>query len=242
MQHDKALNGYREITKSWLFHDNRQPTQKRRLLIIETVLKEAEKRNLKTSYVPNKQLAVTITKGQDKILFGVRERQKRAKQKVDSKRNYISQEYENVLIPTGKLVLFVDPGYKTYLPAELSDRENIPLEHQFENIMSLLERALAAQHSRRLKKEEWNRQYQEKAKEQARLEKEQKNELQRRAALETKVLNYKKAQDIRGYIEDVQKAAHEKRVTINEEALLNWVKWAHDYADKLDAILINQPI
>ncbi len=243
----KTLHGCHEVISQWRSmnrEDHNTPVQKRRLLIMDAFLKAAERRALKVSYTVQKQgFYVTITKDRDSVEFGVREKHKREKEKItDPKKDYFKKGYNNVLVPTGVLILTINPGYKDYRPAELQDQDGHPLEQQLQDAMKALEKSFLAQQDRRLEREKWHHEREERAAYLRDLEEKKKQEQQKKDLLEDKVNCHLRASNIRNYVSEVLQANKDGKINLQNAELLAWKTWALAYADDLDPIVSKGPL
>jgi len=94
----------------------------------------------------------------------------------------------------------------------------------------------------RLNREAEEQKYWEWKQEQARQEKLLEQEQSRKAELETKASDWKKAGDIRAYIEAIDKSYLNKQIALESERFLTWKEWALAHANDLDPIVSGNPL
>ena len=200
---------------------------KRALRLLDTLIKELEKRNYLV-YVNERKLYVRIL-GVD-IQFVLKEKSKKItlKEKPDS---YSFNEYD--FVPTGEFLLSIENIYlEQKIQRNFTDNKSGRVEEKLNDfIIALIIVALAEKAEKKHREERrkvWEEEERKKreAEEKAILEKKKLEELETNAVL------WQKSKLIREYIEEYKKRV----VPLDEE----YIKWALEQADKLDPLVVDK--
>ncbi|MDX1486241.1 MAG: hypothetical protein R3229_17345 [Alphaproteobacteria bacterium] len=213
---------------------------RRRLRILNTVFQALEARGIgiETGFNDSDRLEARL--GCDRIAFTLNERRRRVRrarsakeraQNPDDLRRWV-QSYE----PSGVLIFELTRGQAPGLSTSWQDEPDAPLEGHVTEILATLLVALAHAREIREQEEAAARRRREAEEEEQRREAERHAERSRKLALRQRVKAWRVAEDIRAYVEAVEKAVESGELEVEAPALASWVTWAEAHAAELDPI------
>ncbi|MES5488827.1 hypothetical protein QMZ05_39310 [Bradyrhizobium sp. INPA03-11B] len=202
----------------------------RRHAILEALFRALEGKGAKLSETEKGLLRVTIDG--ENIDFQVREKNRQVRvSPQDSRSSYLSQE----LVGTGKLVFAI----RTYLRGphheEWRETASNPLEGQLPKIVDRLfegARILKAWH---LEQEQDRERWRQEAAQRAEKERLAKQEQKRRERLGELARNWTTAGQIREFLAAIRSKPLSSEAELGGKTLADWMAWAEDAADALDA-------
>jgi hypothetical protein len=216
--------------------------EKRRLRFLSALFKESEKRGYrvetKTTYLHD----VRIVVDEERIEIHVNERwrQRRVELSPDEKKrseNLLSgQAWKLEREDTGELTFkvrdYVDRGIKT----SWADRVGMPIEDQLNSIIAgfaiISENLKKRRHEREEEQRQWR---EEEERRQAKIQA-RRDEMERFRGLIGEVTQWKRANDIRSYVDAVRLTAQERPSKLGPSELEKWNLWALRHADRIDPL------
>jgi hypothetical protein len=146
------------------------------------------------------------------------------------------------LQPTGVLVFKIHTWIGTGVRTQWAEGARGLLENRLNEIVAGLLAVAGTIRQHRLEREEDERR--RRAEEEARVKREQarREEARRLEDLIQLASHWRKAADIRSYVQAVKTAARKGIVAVDRAKLDDWVKWALGRADKIDPLSAGNPI
>ncbi len=215
-------------------------TERRRLRLLSTLLKELEKRGHKVTVGSSGTHKASVLIGEEKVEFSLDERYRQVVLTPEERRtpDGLSQELQ----PTGELVFrlheYLDPGTRV----TWRDTSTKPLEEQLNRIIAGLLTAAAILRQHRVKREEEERRYRAAREERMRQEEAQRKEEEQLMGLIQQIRAWRQATDIRAYVEAVRAVAAAGRREVDPTRLQQWASWALAYADRMDPLISGDPL
>jgi hypothetical protein len=143
--------------------------------------------------------------------------------------------------PTGKLRIELKEWTSEPLRKRWADSAKRRLEDVLNDVVLGLVVVADATRARRLQREREERERQEAELRRIEAERQRREELERRQRLERQVESWTKAQQVRAFVDEVERRAQAKDKSIEPGTELgNWIAWARRHADRLDPL--NPPI
>jgi hypothetical protein len=211
----------------------------RALRIMDTLFKSLESRDytvgIRNDY--DKTLGVRING--EPIEFGLEERFQRLDhpdQKNSRLESWMRRRYQ--YIPTGNLFLKIGTWGIDGLQKSWSDRKTTRLETCLNDFIVGLIKIAEAAKVRRLRQEEEERLRREAQLRRQEEAQRQEEELARRRALEQEAANWDKARQLRNYLAALKDMLVSKHGEVQSESPADqWLRWAHQHADRLDPLI-----
>ena len=229
----KSLANAHPIVRNWLqkASGSLSSVERRRLRILNTLLKELTQRGYAVSVDPNRQHYPRVKIDDEIVDFWLKERHKQLRIRVDpEKRRYAWEpEWRTEFQPTGQLVLTID-SWTTGIRKQWSDAKTRRLEDQLNDVIAGLITAAAAFRRQRLEREERERKWRAEEERRRQLEqvrREKQEELQR---LLQEVEAWQRANLIRNYVRAKLSAIP------SDPELDDWATWASGLADEVDPL------
>ncbi len=218
--------------------------EKRRLRLLDALLKALEKRGFKVKLeAPNKEV-VEVMVGQEPISFIVSEGERYARKELTAEEKkstlYSGRPWRRERELTGELVFRIrtwSEGHKS----EWRDKRNLPLERQLGEVIGSLIIVGELHRRRRIEREEDHRRRMLDMQARWRQEEARKAEAARFQGLIKRAAQWRQAAEIRAYVEAVAKAA-DARGDIDQQKLREWSEWALAHADGLDPLVSGDPL
>jgi hypothetical protein len=139
--------------------------------------------------------------------------------------------------PTGKLRIQLNEWTSEHLRKRWADSAKRGLEDVLNDIVLGLVVVAGATRRRRLQREREERERQEAELRRIEAERQRREELERRQRLERQVESWTKAQQVRAFVEEVERRAQAKdKSTEPGSELAEWIAWARRHADRLDPL------
>lgn len=245
---EQRKEDYRRSGSSWFKPEKTTELDKRRWRIISTLLKELEARGFKTVADRTYNQFILVKYERDEIGFTVTERVRQYRRELtpEEKKEHwnANSKWKQISEPTGMLMLRISKEFRgsSWSAKDFQETDEQPLENQLNAVVAGFIEKLWSIKKQRMECEEEDRQRWKRREEAEHREKLLKEEQQRKAALETKTADWKKARDIREYVAAVISACSDKQLTIDEDTVDNWKQWALAHAEELDPIAAGNPL
>lgn len=211
--------------------------ERRRLRILDALLKELENKGCTVSQTDEWKEALEIHLGRDSVEFTLSERVRQVRRRLTdeerAKRHNSDQEWTQTREPTNELVVKISTFAPKSLPQSWQDKEELPLEIQLHEITAGILAAIGHARSRREEQEEIRRQQITDAEEKQRQEAEIQAELDRKTGLRQRATSWRIATELRAYVSAVEDASADPA---DRETLKTWKEWALQHADEIDPI------
>lgn len=206
-----------------------QPSLNRGFLILDTIIKELQKRGL-SIFRGDKKPTVDVLG--EKLSFSLFEKVTRYEpdySKAKYKNDYPHSRYRYK--PTGTLSLLIDgPGY--YSSASISDNRKKPLEDQLNDFFIKLYESADEIKKTRMERQQQEEKHQLQRKIRAEEKQQYEQEKRRQEKLELDAENWIKAKKIQAYIDAV-----EQSTTHQSDEQLAWIIWANNYVKELEQLI-----
>lgn len=139
--------------------------------------------------------------------------------------------------PTGKLRIQLKEWTSKHLRKRWADSAKRRLEDVLNDIVLGLVVVADAKRARRLQREREERERQEAERRRIEAERQRREELERRQLLERQVESWTKAQQVRAFVDEVERRAQvkDKSMELGTD-LAEWIAWARGHADRLDPL------
>jgi len=138
--------------------------------------------------------------------------------------------------PSGELVLCI-VDYHHGIQRTWSDGKRARLEERLNQFMKGVVVAAAAGRRERAEREERHRRWEEEERQREEAKRRYREEMARRAALDTAVENWTRSQRIRGFLRALEAVGSRIDDKAHEDpAVAEWLEWAHWYADLIDPL------
>ena len=246
------LEKERQSRKTWVAsgmnwpREHTKPIEKRRLRILSTLFKVLEKRGFKPTVEARHLYEVSVYQGQEKIEFTLRERERQRRvelTKEQKKDPYnLGRTWKQVREATGELVFRIRSLQYSIAQADWRDGPDHLLEDQLNAIVTGFIVAGEVLRRQRLERQEVARRYAEAERERWKQEELRKKEAERVQELLRCVSAWRQAAEIRAYVQAVRTAAGTARRDIDEARLEGWASWALIQADRLDPLMLSNPL
>ena len=139
--------------------------------------------------------------------------------------------------PTGKLRIQLKEWTSERLRKRWADSAKRRLEDVLNDVVLGLVVLADAKRARRLQREREERERQEAERRRIEAERQRREELERRQLLERQVESWTKAQQVRAFVDEVERRAQAKdKLTEPGAKLAEWIAWARRHADRLDPL------
>ncbi len=139
--------------------------------------------------------------------------------------------------PTGKLRIKLKEWTSESLRKRWADSTRRRLEDVLNDVVLGLVVLADAKRARRLQREREERERQEAERLRIEAERQRREELERRQLLERQVESWTKAQQVRAFVDEVERRAQAKDKSTEPGAkLAEWIAWARRHADRLDPL------
>ena len=219
--------------------------EKRRWRILSALFKALERHGFKVATEQGRLHEVSVSVGQERIGFRLFERVRQyrveltEKEKKDPSNVAYGRKWTQKKEPTGELIFKIDAGLPGGVQHEWRDTPEGQIEDQIATIVTgfviaaelLRQRRLERAEQERIRWEAMQRQWQE---EQAR-----KAEAERVARLVEEAAAWRKAADIRAYVEAARFAVQSGDSNVEPAKLESWAVWTLAQADQLDPLVFS---
>lgn len=220
----------------------------RRYCILSALFKGLDKHGFSVKATPGNIHAVAVVADGEEIDFSLAERERQYRreltkeEKIDPYNVAIGKKWRQVREPTGELVFrirsWVGPGAR----AEWKDGPGHPLEDQLSEIITGFIVVNELMRRRRRQQVEAEHRRMEDLREQRKREAAQKAEEARVHYLLRQARAWRRAAEIRAYVEAVKKAVQTGSRDIDQERFANWESWALAHADRIDPLVFGDPM
>ncbi len=257
----KTLSNPHTIVRMWLLENknrreaNRSPyghthqlrgnarCERRRLRILSALFGALERRGHQVVWNPQNPHDVALIVDGERLEFSLAQRQKQFKEDLtpEELRNPLNTSLgiksRTILRPTDTLVFKIQSWIGMGMRTQWRDGTRGPLEEHLNDIVAGLLAAAATIRRQRLEREEEQRCLLAKRMERERQEEAQRKEGQRLKGLLQQVERWRRATDLRAYVEAVRKATKAGRSEVDQARLDEWASWALTQADRMDPLV-----
>lgn len=220
--------------------------ERRRRRIISALLNALEARGFKVELDREYGQFIWVRHNWDRIGFSVNEHMHQYRRQLteDEKQNRSNQKWTQVSDPTDLLNLRISSEYRrSYDAKDFRETAENPLENQLNEVMIGFIEKIWTIKKQRLKREEEEDLRRKRYLEEENRKKLLKEEQERKNELETKAAQWKKAHDIRKYVDAVSKAFIENKLDgMDKDKLEDWKRWALTHAINIDPIASGNPL
>ncbi len=136
--------------------------------------------------------------------------------------------------PTDRLVIRITDYLSNAMRRSWGDGSIQKLENILPEVIVGVKLAAEDLLKRRLEREAWHRAYEKRLRRRAELEKRVKVEKERRNQMETEILDWRKAAEIRRFCDDLQQKMQHSPEEYPAELVKRWILWARALASKYD--------
>ncbi len=240
-ERDRQSRGY-----NW--HTPVTPLDRRMWRLTSCLFKQLEARGFKIAEesIDRYRKEVMIRYESDKVGFQIGERIKqyrRALTDEEKKERYSStQKWTQVRENTGKLEIIFEPGGSSWSKIKIQEEDERPFEDILNEVVIKVIEAMWDAKCQRLKNEENERQRRKEEHDRYERKKSAENEQKRRLNLEYKAQSWKRAQEIREYIDAVKTAREQGKLQIDDAEFNAWKAWVAAHADDIDFISNGNPL
>jgi len=140
--------------------------------------------------------------------------------------------------PTGKLTLSIGGYFSEGFRKNWSDTKHRQLEALLGDFVRGVYRVARAKRDRTIKREEEELRWQEELQRRQEEAERQEQERKKRLELEDQAERSSKAKPLRAYLKELEAATAEKGwIEIDGKPVKEWMKWAHEHADRIDPLI-----
>ncbi len=257
----KALSNAHRIVREWSLEEDRnhrktnqahhehshQPRGnarigRRRLRILSALFTALEKRGHQVVANPQNARVALIVDG-ERLEFNVAQRQMQFKEDLtpEELRNPLNAAIgirsRTILRPTDTLVFKIQSWIRMGMRTQWRDGTRGPLEEHLNDIVAGLLAAAATIRRQRLEREEEQRRLLAERMERERKEEARRKEGQRLKGLLQQVERWRRATDVRAYVEAIRKSAKEGRQGLDQERIDELASWALAQAERMDPLV-----
>lgn len=187
--------------------------------------------------VADEPITFFLCENLDKVPRPMTPQQKKDFEKYGWKRR---QEYDHS--PSGSLALQVNANLWNGMRRRWSDSANRPLESSLNSFLAGIVKVAVAVRAERLDHERRDREQKDRERRHKDLFIAQKKEKDRLAWLDQEVASWRKAQEVRAYVEAVRSFGVTTHGRIEPGSEMDrWIKWAMDQADRYDPLVKSPP-
>jgi len=215
----------------------------RALRIMNALIKGLEVRGFEVETEENKTPSTYVLILDEKIYFSLNERVRREDHVPTEKEKRKLERYRFAyvppwdFIPTGELTLRIDTYGKYGTRKTWADARTQRVEELLNDFVFAAIKTAGCKRQERLEREEYYRRLEEERRRREELERLRQAEEDRRRDLENKAELWAKANQLRAYIREVEKAASARPLSQDFlEKLKKWLSWATQHADRLDPL------
>jgi hypothetical protein len=210
----------------------------RALRIMDALIKALEKRGISVILVREKEYSTFVQVEEEILAIGLDELLRFRK----SGEERFSGRERHAYFPTGRLTLKIRSAEYLGCRHQWRDRVRQRLEDCLNSFVVGLRNAAELERSRRIEREERDRQWKEARAQREELRKIQKEELERLQRLETEVANWRKAQEIRAYVSAVESTIIARDGNIEPDSeIAKWISWVLSHSDRFDPLMESPP-
>jgi hypothetical protein len=218
----------------------------RALRIMDTLIKELELKRFQVFSESGEASRLPCTYVEifgEKIFFLINEKVKRVEH-VPTKKEIKRQEKYSWArprcwdyIPTGKLSLIIEVWGAYGLRKKWSDTSSECVEDNLDDFVIMAIRIAELLRKERLEREEEERKKEEEQRKLAEEKRRRKEEEERLLALEKQAEQWAKSQQLREYIQAVQRTASAQKCSNDfQKQIERWLSWAREHADRIDPL------
>jgi len=217
------------------------PLARRRLRILNTLLRELERRGCSIQEeCDRRQADLVVRLSHDSIGFTLSERIRQVRRRLTeaekAERPHTKQEWTQAREATGELILKVAGFTPKGLGERWQDKPDRPLEGRLPEILAGLLTTLAYARERREEREAEERRRRQREAEELRKEEARQAELQRQLGFRQRAKAWQVAGQLRDYVAAVRDAADRGEISADPKALDEWAAWALAHADEIDPV------
>ena len=220
----------------------------RALRIMDALLKALEKRGLPVSVKKEGPNSTSVSVNGETIEFGIEEKlnrrereltpaQKKEKEKYSWRYSRIEYDYT----PSGNLILKIKNTGGSGVRKIWTDGINQRIERSLNSFIITLFKAADAIKAERLESERRKREWEEERRRSEERERRRYEEELKIQAMDKEIAAWQKSRQIREYVKAVEEVVIKKRGAIQAGSNLDqWLRWARNYADRLDPLTDTQ--